>query len=238
MAEINFIYYDDEENNLVNETEEIGIPRICMHCHNTGEQVTIIGVEMYGEEDKDAGVIVTACPFCSNTSFHYLELIDTGVNGHSFLKIYRSEPPMQNFSLDLPKNIQDDFKEFSEIYTQSITAEDNGLDQLAGMGLRKSIEFLVTDYLIQYPVDGVSEEWLKDPKTMLSEKISKIEKKRTRDIAKAITYLGNDETHYTRRHPEYDIQSIKLFIKALISDIENEIAYQEVEKLIKKPNDK
>ena len=63
----------------------------------------------------------------------------------------------------------------------------------------------------------------------------KIQNNRIKKLSKAITYLGNDETHYSRQHPEYDIDSIKAFISVLISDIEHEMIFQDAEKLINKP---
>ena len=36
---------------------------------------------------------------------------------------------------------------FLTIYNQSLSAEDNNLDQIAGIGYRKALEFLIKDYL-------------------------------------------------------------------------------------------
>ena len=65
-----------------------------------------------------------------------------------------------NFKLEyaLPSNPQpiifDDFvnnisPQFSVIYNQAKQAEDFGLNELVGIGYRKSLEFLIKDYLIQ-----------------------------------------------------------------------------------------
>ena len=104
------------------------------------------------------------------------------------------------------------------------------------MGYRKSLEFLVTDFLLEFIPEGVKEDWIKSHTTTLSQKISKLKNKRLRDIAKAISFLGNDETHYTRRHPEHDVDSIKRFLKVFLSDIENEINFLEIESFLKKPS--
>ncbi len=38
---------------------------------------------------------------------------------------------------------------FIKTYLQSLEAESNGLDEIAGMGYRKAIEYLVKDWSIQ-----------------------------------------------------------------------------------------
>lgn len=89
--------------------------------------------------------------------------------------------------------------------------------------------------MIAYPPEDVTIEWLQEPKTSLSAKICKLKNKRLQNLSRAISFLGNDETHYIRRHPEYDIETIKAFIKALLSDFENELIIEEAEKLLSKP---
>ncbi len=46
--------------------------------------------------------------------------------------------PLKN---DLPNEIRETFPEFDTIYNQALEAESIGLDQIAGLGFRKSLEF-------------------------------------------------------------------------------------------------
>ena len=142
--------------------------------------------------------------------------------------------PKKYENAEIPELIQNNFSNFIEIYNQAKLAEESDLDQLAGMGYRKAIEFLVTDYLLKYPIEGVEKDWLTNPKTSLISKINKLKNERIRQLATAITYLGNDETHYTRRHPDFDLDKMKAFIKVLLSDIENELIFEESTELINK----
>jgi hypothetical protein len=52
-----------------------------------------------------------------------------------------------------PSKVEDAIRKvlpsFVEIYDQSSEAERLGLDQICGCGLRRSLEFLIKDYLIQ-----------------------------------------------------------------------------------------
>lgn len=208
-------------------------PRICHHCKNTGEQLAVGGVLLNGDEDFSDGIIFTACQNCRNTSMHYIEEI-AGTNRGWYYEVVESFPRLKEDISNVPEYVVKNFPDFMKIYEQAQEAEKNELDQLAGMGYRKAVEFLITDYLIKHPVEGVEKEWLENPKTSLSSKISKLENVRIQKLAKAISYLGNDETHYTRRHPEYGVDKLKAFIRVFLSDLENDLIYKEVEQLIEK----
>ena len=103
------------------------------------------------------------------------------------------------------------------------------------MGYRKSIEFLTTDYLLKNPIEGVTEDWITSPKTTLIQKINKLDKPRLVTLGKAIAYLGNDETHYTRIHEDYSMDDLISFIDLFISEIESDLKFTKAEKLIKRP---
>ncbi|EOJ20315.1 DUF4145 domain-containing protein [Enterococcus faecalis] len=223
-------FYNHDINEVDHKQIGIEMPRICAHCKNTGTQVLLEGIQL---ADSNT-LLVTACQYCGEVTLHNFQfIIEKGL-------VHTTIPPLDKEILlkfaDISSEIQEKFPEFVKIMKQSQEAEDANLDQLAGMGYRKALEFLVTDFLLEYPQEGASEDWLKNPKTSLSSKIAKLPKERTKNLSKAISFIGNDETHYSKRHPEQDVKSIKMFLKALISDIENEIAYQEAEKFLQKPN--
>lgn len=104
------------------------------------------------------------------------------------------------------------------------------------MGYRKSVEFLVSDYLLKFPdkSNNADKNWIKDPKTSLNQKIQKISDSRIQTVSKAITWIGNDETHYTRRHEDKDINSMKAFINALLALIELDKTVAEAEQFTSK----
>lgn len=234
MEEYDLSYYEEDENKVTRiEDEYIQTPRICNHCRQTGEQLPVGGVLLYGEEDLADGIIFTACQHCKNTSMHYIEHI-TSINGGGYYEVVKSFPSVKEAMGDVPEYVVKNFPAFIKIYEQAQEAEKHDLDHLAGMGYRKAIEFLITDYLIEHPVGGIEKEWLENPKTSLSAKISKLDNLRIKKLAQAISYLGNDETHYSRRHPEYGIDKLKAFIRVFLSDLENDLIYKEAEQLIEK----
>lgn len=231
-----FYSYNFDENNTYEYEINIDEPRQCMHCNQTGVQNFIAGIITDGNYDKFNSISLFTCPLCASTTIHFSVLRRDSMNFDDIIhKSIETNPikkeKLENVSFDLETK----FPDFFEIYYQSEKAESENLDQIAGMGYRKALEFLVTDYLLQYPVDGASEDWIKNPRTTLGEKISKIPNKRMQTLAKATSFLGNDETHYIRRHPEHDIDSMKAFIRVLLSEIEYEIEYEKAEALINKP---
>lgn len=213
-------------------------PKICAHCNYTGDQLYLSGVAFPYEDPDDTErdiLLVTFCQYCKKVTLHfYIEEIDFGDTKYELVStIPKLKSPMtlQNLSVEL----QNKFPDFFTIFKQSQEAELNNLDHLAGMGYRKSLEFLVTDFLLEYLPEGTSVDWLTDPSTTLNQKIGKLPSERIRKLSTAISYLGNDETHYTRRHPEHGITSIKVFINALLSDMDNEIVLLDAEKILNKP---
>ncbi|EOS7926194.1 hypothetical protein AB1I58_08360 [Enterococcus hirae] len=226
--------YDLTQNNILTKDVALEIPRICAHCKNTGEQVYINGVELPKKNSANTETLLTtACQFCGEVSLHFFNDEFPG-SKHLF-----SIPPLTSTidldTMNISSNIINKFPDFIKILKQAKEAERANLDQLAGMGYRKALEFLVTDFLLEYPQNNISEEWIKNPTTSLSNKIANLPNERIKVLSKAISFIGNDETHYSKRHPEHDVESIKMFLKTLISDIENEIAYQEAEKFLQKP---
>ncbi|CAC8260971.1 hypothetical protein [Staphylococcus aureus] len=139
-----------------------------------------------------------------------------------------NEKPMPKNLFEYPTEINEISKEFNNIITQSSNAESLGYNHLAGIGYRKAIEFLVKDYLIELKNkdrDSVS-------KRPLSQCISSIDNDRIQKLAKAATWIGNDETHYVRKHIDKDVQDLKSFLHALTSLVSLEIVISKAENFI------
>lgn len=237
MIKKDLLTYDISDKEFYKYDVTIDEPRLCNHCNNTGEQIFLSGVLTESNVEYYNAIGLFKCFYCEAITTHFLNRITDFRKGEYYFSvdaIPKNTSPI-NTELSLNETIQLKFKNFVEIYQQAAKAEEANLDKIAGMGYRKALEFLVTDFLIQYPTSEITEEWLTDPKTTLGAKIEKFSNERIKKLAKAISFLGNDETHYTRRHPEHDTESIKMFIKALLSDVENEIILIEAEELLNKP---
>lgn len=111
---------------------------------------------------------------------------------------------------------------FVETYGQAQQAEAEGLSQICGIGYRKALEYLVKDYLChKFPAD---EEAIKAE--ALGQSLRRIEDGRIQTLARRATWIGNDETHYVRKHEDLDVKTMKTFIQAMIHFIDSELTFE------------
>lgn len=231
-----------DENLIKRLSINIEEPRMCFHCKNTGDQLYVTGCGTLGKKDKaKGGICIFVCQFCGSHTIHFMELTkkenfqkQEDENDYYF-KSVETYPSLIMYTAEISEKITEISPDFCRIYDEALIAEKQGLSSISGMAYRKSLEFLVTDFLLKYKPDGVTEEFLKNPDTTLSNKLNKLKTERLRNLARAISFIGNDETHYTRRHPEHDTQSIKIFLNSFLSEIQNELTYLDAEKLLNKP---
>lgn len=113
---------------------------------------------------------------------------------------------------------------FCSIYEDAHKAEQFGLSQICGVGYRKSLEFLIKDYLIRNrPADKAAVK-----STMLGPCIENyVTDPRLKEVAKRATWLGNDETHYKRRWADKELKDLKTMIRLACHWIEAEHLTQE-----------
>lgn len=131
-------------------------------------------------------------------------------------------------SKQVDESIRQISPEFYEIYNQCLIAKNNGLNQIYGMGFRKALEKLITDFAInQNPDDtdkilGMSlhnriETYFKDSdaKTALM----------------ACKWLGNNETHYENCNTDEDLQLFEDLIEDTLFYIHREIRHKKAEEI-------
>jgi hypothetical protein len=124
-----------------------GIPDECPLCNRGTNPRVVGGVVIGAPNGADTKLRITfQCTWhnCLETFFGYYD------NGAPHAEEYRLsgvEPkrPRRNV---FPDSVVEVSPNFVLIYTQAIAAESQSLDQIAGIGLRKALEFLVKDFLI------------------------------------------------------------------------------------------
>ena len=100
------------------------------------------------------------------------------------------------------------------------------------MGYRKSLEFLIKDYAIYKHHDQCAAV----ESSSLSQCIATyIADERIKSLAKAAAWLGNDESHYVKKHSSYDLKDLKAFIAATVSFIQYDLSYQSALDLLSSP---
>lgn len=119
---------------------------------------------------------------------------------------------------EFPETVQEVSPTFIEIYNQAVVAESQELSQLVGIGLRKSLEFLIKDFACQeHPEQEASIRG-----TQLGACIAQfVSDPNVKECAKRAAWLGNDETHYTRKWESRDVGDLKLLVKLTVNWIDN-----------------
>jgi hypothetical protein len=116
---------------------------------------------------------------------------------------------------------------FSEIYREAHKAEQYGLKLIAGAGYRKSLEFLIKDYLIHLKPDDTEDI---KKKTLAGCIRDRVEDHRIKTTATRATWLGNDEVHYERKWEDKDLKDLKGLIKLTLHWVEAEEFTKKLEK--------
>jgi hypothetical protein len=161
-----------------------------------------------------------------------------------FISLYRFDPgrsqgqPVQHFNFERSIPLEARRREctpeiaalspmFEKIAAQAQRAEDNGLEEIAGPGFRKALEFLIKDYAISLQIEDKAKEDIK--KIQLGNVIAKyLSGEKLPVVSKRAAWLGNDETHYERRWVGKDLEDLKKLIAAVEHFIAMEVLVKEL----------
>lgn len=152
------------------------------------------------------------CDGCENTFMGtYSQVFLNNINNEPG-EIISVEP--SRFTEEIFDNsIKELSPQFVKIYNQALAAETSHLDEIAGLGYRKSLEFLIKDFAIKRNPD--SSEKIKA--LQLSPCINTyIDSPNIKTLAIKSTWIGNDEAHYIRKQENRDINDMKRFISATV----------------------
>lgn len=209
---------------------------LASHCPCCGVSLlpTILHAECIGDfddEESDVVYILNYCKSCNECflSKHYFD----SENDSGFLFDYSA--PIKNINCSFSDAISDLSPDFVSIYKDSLFAEIHGLKSICGMGYRKALEFLIKDYVLHK--DPSLEKEVITKASLMQCICNYIKDDRLVTLAKASVWLGNDETHYVKKHPDYNLGNMKAFINAFITFIDSDLAYEAAYKLVS-PNNK
>lgn len=165
-------------------------------------------------EDLTNACVLNYCTGC-HSAFITTYLISINSDGSRFgygIQCLSSEPNR------FVKNVFDEriislSPQFDKIYNQALAAESSGLDEIAGLGYRKALEFLIKDYATyEHPED--TDEIKSKPFVQCIKSYIKNEAIVT--LAERSAWIGNDEAHYIRKQEDRDISDMKSFIQAIV----------------------
>lgn len=200
--------------------EELGVKLIseCPICHFK------ISPNLVGDVRGKYYHSLLECPHCEELFIiKYKYFLTYASDFPKYAYVLESIFPKQAKDILIQEGIKSISPMFVEIYNQALEAEVNNLDQISGIGYRKALEFLIKDYLIHKNKD--KEEEIKSK--FLGKCIDMIDNENIRKMAKAATWIGNDETHYIRKWMDKDINDLKKLINLTIAWIDLELKTEE-----------
>lgn len=206
--------------------EDVRLSPSCPCCGVSLLPVNLFSVCIDRDDEEDN--IIYILNYCNNCSECFISkhLYDEEIGAGYF---FDSNAPMKASACNFSDSISELSPDFVSIYRQASTADSLGLNLICGIGYRKSLEFLIKDYAIRKNPSS-REEILSSPLMSCIKKY--IKEEQLISLACASTWLGNDETHYIRKHPDYGIKQLKIFINAFVTFIDAELACEEAKRLL------
>ncbi|WP_255260881.1 DUF4145 domain-containing protein [Streptococcus infantis] len=195
-------------------------------CPNCGRGIEPILKDSSFYKDEQSHILFLTL-FCNSCKYAWVDSYDYLSNyGEVFPKNlhYYKELPSE-----FPKEISKLSPQGVKTYIQSLQAEVDGYDTLVGIGLRKSLEFIIKDFLIYKFPEKVDEIKAKLLGAVIKDYI---DDQILQKLAQASSWIGNDETHYVRKHTDKDLQDLKKFLNATIRFIEYQLTILDAQNLV------
>ena len=169
------------------------------------------------------------CPHCEKC-FYLTYILDTHEHSSFRLICYQQYPALEA-ETTFSEHISKISPQFLKIYHQAEKAESQNLTEICGLGYRKALEFLIKDFAIYKNPD--KEE---DIKSMSLSSCIKtyIDADNIKTLAIRSAWLGNDESHYVRKHESYSFQDMKKFIVAVAYFISMTLITEEAADIVPK----
>lgn len=198
---------------IVNTKETISIPVVkrikCFYCHKK----VVPNLLFVDNVTEQSCTCYSYCPKCE--SRNVIDIQDYSSPEAKWTLIERPERNAEFFT-ELIMKIS---KKFCETYNEALYAHELNLRNIAGIGFRKSLEYLIKDYCIYLHPDSRDKIIANDLGICVAEYINS---QTVRDFAERAVWLGNDESHYEKRWEDKGIDDLIDLIRLLINSIVEE----------------
>ena len=203
---------------------ELDEPEICPLCKHALKPETL-GSKVYADNQRNKYYsVLYLCNHCYQPFIGHYRLSDNHRTNFPWHSTRVFVEPNRFVKTTFNAHINDVSPSFVEIYNQALAAESDSLDQIAGIGYRKALEFLIKDYLIHKSPED--EQAIKD--APLGACINKrVSDPRIKAVAERSAWLGNDQTHYIKKFDDYDLEALKRFINTTVYWISMELNTEE-----------
>ncbi len=203
---------------------EVSVADICPICNYSLDMNSEINNyvnfhDIHSDNQKEFHIMSAyLCPHCHNIFIVYytmkFDIYKTAVETKQFIYPYTKK------DIILQQEVFDISPKFYDIFNQCLIAKKNGLFHLYGMGFRKAIEQLVTDFIIHENPD--------DKERILEKNLHKridnyIKESDLKTKLLACKWLGNNETHYDNCNSKEDLEFLEILIDDIIQHINREL---------------
>lgn len=193
---------------------DIELPNQCPRCMVAYAEPPIathyLDSENFIENNQPPMYALFFCPHCESCfmiEYSISEYLD------SCRGIIVCSYPVSQKTTDFSAKIKCLSPQFVKIYHQAELAEASLLDEIAGLGYRKALEFLIKDYAIHEHPEHIEDIMVKPLAQCIRNYIKNDE---IVTLAERSTWIGNDEAHYIRKQKNRDVSDMKTFIEAIV----------------------
>lgn len=185
---------------------------VCPICKANISPVEISIIAYDGKPSSNMACVLNFCTGCKSPFLSIYKISPDGNGNATELQHIRSEP--NRFAEQLfDEKITNLSPQFVKIYNQALAAEAMELDEIAGLGYRKAMEFLIKDFAIhKYP--DHSDNIKRMPLAQCIRNYISSDEIKT--LAERCAWIGNDEAHYVRKQEDRDVSDMKSFIQAMV----------------------
>lgn len=200
---------------LINHVYADTAPNVCPWCKHAIHAEKKIAFQVSQANYRDRYHALFQCPR-DECQLGFMAEYENGFNIYELRKVFPKLPATPKVEVE----VAEISAAFVEIYQQAGVADSLELDQVAGVGYRKALEFLIKDYCCHKQPD--KEEDIK--KATLSQVISNyVDNGNIKACAVRAVWIGNDETHYVRKWEDKDINDLKMLINLTCAWIKTEV---------------
>ena len=137
MRQVVSAYFREMNRNVTVSYEEISVCPLC----GRGIQPIFHTASMIRDRQSQRVYLIQECPVCKQ-GFLSTYIVRSGDLGSGFNAVHQRSDPQAFKPETLDPPIEMVSPEFVTIYQQAVQAEKSGLDQIAGIGYRRALEFL------------------------------------------------------------------------------------------------
>ena len=191
----------------------------CPICHKLITPKALTGCVYNRVESNSRKTYLSVLYVCTGCSSAFMATFELASNSCSTHEAYYCDKsfidcvPWRYQEHHFDESISSLSPQFVKIYNQALAAETSKLDEIAGLGYRKSLEFLVKDFAIHENPDDIE----KIKSMPLAACIRDfIDSPNIKTLATRSAWIGNDEAHYIRKQENRDVNDMKAFIQATV----------------------